>query len=73
MPMPKAPLYKNHSLILRQANIRCTRQSPNMQPIAESRSMEETPNLHFRLCILAFDARHHAGSSLFVDYVGHSW
>ncbi|BCK88853.1 hypothetical protein MIZ01_2659 [Sideroxyarcus emersonii] len=73
MPMPETPLYKNDSLIFWQANIRRTRKSPDMQPIAESASMQIASHFHFWLSIFAADFGHHAGAGLFIDYVSHSW
>lgn len=71
--VPETAMDKNHHTVAWQANVRHTWQREVMQAIAKSPPMKEATHQHFWLRILPFDARHHAGSRLFIDYVRHTW
>ena len=58
MSMPEAPIHEDASPIFPQHQVRMSRQSPMVQPIAETPTPQPPPHNHFRLRILRFDSRH---------------
>jgi hypothetical protein len=51
--------------------IRSTGERPVMQPIAQSQTVQEAPNQHFRLGVFAANAGHHSRSDLRGYHVYH--
>ena len=72
MPMPKAPMHKNHRLVFRQYNIRLSRQVFYMQPVLEAMRVKKLTNQQFRLGILAFYPAHIAASYFLTVYICHT-
>lgn len=64
VPVPKAPVNKDHHAATRHADIWPSGQVPTVQPEPITRSMQSRPNEQFRSGILSTDPRHHprAGS-----------
>ena len=56
--MPEAPIHEDASPRFPQHQVRMSRQSPMVQPIAEAPTPQPPPHNHFRLRILRFDSRH---------------
>ena len=71
MPMPEASVHENHDMSGRENQVRTTRKTTVMKPKAQSCGMEVAADPKLRARVLAANARHHSGSCLAVDDVGH--
>lgn len=56
--MPETSVDENDGLVLRQYNIRISRQFSDLNPIAQTAREKILPHNHLRLCILSLDSRH---------------
>jgi len=70
MAMPEATVYEDDCAIAREDDIRLAWNRSRMETIAKAEREQRLPEVHFRLCVLAPDARHERASVHFGDDVG---
>lgn len=64
VPVPEAPVDKNHSPVLWQHQIRLARQPLIMQPEPQPEAMRGGPHQHFGLGVLGLDTGHEPAAQL---------
>lgn len=72
MPVPEAPMGKDHCSVFGQYKIRFPRQLSSMKSIAKATTVQRVSQKKFRPGILASNPRHHPGSGLLVYYIRHA-
>jgi len=58
MPVPETSVNEDHLLSAKKNQIRCARQTTDMQSVAASQGKNQLANKHFRLRILGPDTAH---------------
>jgi len=58
VPVPEAPVHKDHGPVFGQGDIRLAGEGGNMEPEAMARAMEQRAHGAFRAGVLALDFRH---------------
>lgn len=71
MAVPKAAVDENHSLVLRQNNVRLAGEILDLQTETKTTGEEIFPDYQFQLCILPLDSRHSAATLFRSHRVGH--
>jgi hypothetical protein len=69
--MPKAAMDKNDSSVLREHDVRASRQALAMEPEAEATTVQKRANYNFRPGVFPSDTRHHSAAGQSIDNVCH--
>lgn len=72
MPVPEAAVNENAKPVTGKHQIRPPRKPLLVEAISEAMPMQQSPYLHFRSCVAAANARHHARPDFFADDVHES-
>lgn len=71
MSMPETAMNEDYCSMFGEHKVRLARQALVMEDIAKAFSVQASPDNHFRLGILAPDARHHPASDFGRNDVSH--
>lgn len=71
MPVPEATIYENSRPPPGQDDIGSSRQASVVNQKAETQGVESLTDYHFRFCVFASDASHHAASDFWSHHVNH--
>lgn len=72
MSVPETATNLDCRTILREDDVRLSRQARDVQPISQAHAMEGAPKEDLGLCVLSSDSRHHPGSGNPVDNIDHA-